>query len=309
MVYVVCVPLILAASWEHISINLAELTYELFGTEYVETVKVKIHANCRIRRVYFTNRIYADKDLPKAFKVNVSEESKKVKTSKTAKTDDKAPPPELAGSGDQDRITELNKQMGTPLPTSVAGHDYIRGIQSILNSIDKDPLRFWRKKVESGHVESVMDEDIRSSAIEVQGRNMQNNFITCPVDPEGSLGIRLPILNMLLKKTGEDFSFEITVIDNTNVRRQIVQTTFKKDMKAKVCVVCFPIRLSDSWERIDFNLAELTNELFGTEYVETAKIQIHANCRIRRVYFSDRLYSNEELPKDFKVNISEENEP
>lgn len=107
----------------------------------------QIHANCRIRRVYFTNRIYADKDLPKAFKVNVSEESKKVKTSKTAKTDDKAPPPELAGSGDQDRITELNKQMGTPLPTSVAGHDYIHGIQSILNSIDKDPLRFWRKKV------------------------------------------------------------------------------------------------------------------------------------------------------------------
>lgn len=67
---------------------------------------------------------------------------------------------------------------------------------------------------------------------------------------------------------------QFQVIDNTNVRRQIVQTTFKKDMKAKVCVVCFPIRLSDSWERIDFNLAELTNELFGTEYVETAKIQV-----------------------------------
>lgn len=97
--------------------------------------------------MYFTNGIYADKDLPKAFKVNVSEESKKAQTGKSAKTDDKAPPPEPGGSGDQDRITELNKQIGTPLPTSIAGHDYIRGIQSILNSIEKDPLRFWRLKV------------------------------------------------------------------------------------------------------------------------------------------------------------------
>lgn len=64
------------------------------------------------------------------------------------------------------------------------------------------------------------------------------------------------------------------VIDDKNVRRQIVQTTFRKQMKAMVRLVCFPLRLSDSWERIDLNLAELTNELFGTKYVETAKIQV-----------------------------------
>ena len=30
-------------------------------------------------------------------------------------------------------------------------------------------------------------------------------------------------------------------------------------------------------------------------------MQIHANCRIRRIYFSDRLYSEEELPPEFKL--------
>lgn len=50
MVYVVCVPLILAASWEHININLAELTDELFGTKYVETVKVQVSAGRFYRR-------------------------------------------------------------------------------------------------------------------------------------------------------------------------------------------------------------------------------------------------------------------
>nr|CAD7596024.1 unnamed protein product [Timema genevievae] len=31
--------------------------------------------------------------------------------------------------------------------------------------------------------------------------------------------------------------------------------------------------------------------------------RIHANCRIRRIYFSDRLYSEDELPADFKLYV------
>lgn len=32
-------------------------------------------------------------------------------------------------------------------------------------------------------------------------------------------------------------------------------------------------------------------------------IQIHANCRLRRVYFADRLYTEEELPAEFKLYL------
>ena len=39
----------------------------------------------------------------------------------------------------------------------------------------------------------------------------------------------------------------------------------------------------------------------GTNYIETLRVQIHANCRIRRIYFSDRLYNEEELPAEFKL--------
>ena len=31
------------------------------------------------------------------------------------------------------------------------------------------------------------------------------------------------------------------------------------------------------------------------------RVQIHANCRLRRIYFSDRVYSDEELPEEFKL--------
>lgn len=174
MVYVTCVPLILSASWKHININLAERTNDSFGTKYVETVKIQvrvhgwrqhrhmftnslyflflllflqIHANCRIRRVYFTDRLYSYRDLPKAFKVNISGASQTVLGKNTGMADKSSPAP--AGSeGPQGQGIEQSKQTeGSVLQTSAAGHDCMRGIQSILNSIEKDPLKLWKKNV------------------------------------------------------------------------------------------------------------------------------------------------------------------
>jgi hypothetical protein len=41
----------------------------------------------------------------------------------------------------------------------------------------------------------------------------------------------------------------------------------------------------------------------GTNYVETLRVQVHANCRVRRIYFSDKLYSEDELPPEFKLYV------
>ena len=62
-----------------------------------------------------------------------------------------------------------------------------------------------------------------------------------------------------------------------------------------------PMRLDEGWNQIQFNLSDFTRRAYGTNYIETVRVQIHANCRIRRIYFSDRLYSEEELPPEFKL--------
>lgn len=36
-------------------------------------------------------------------------------------------------------------------------------------------------------------------------------------------------------------------------------------------------------------------------YLETTRVQIHANVRIRRIYFTDQLHSDEDLPNEFKL--------
>lgn len=64
-----------------------------------------------------------------------------------------------------------------------------------------------------------------------------------------------------------------------------------------------PLKLDDGWNNIQLNLADLTKKAYGTNYVETLRVQVHANCRLRRIYFSDRLYSEEELPPEFKLYL------
>jgi len=61
------------------------------------------------------------------------------------------------------------------------------------------------------------------------------------------------------------------------------------------------MRLDEGWNQIQFNLSDFTRRAYGTNNIETLRVQIHANCRVRRIYFSDRLYSEEELPPEFKL--------
>lgn len=75
----------------------------------------------------------------------------------------------------------------------------------------------------------------------------------------------------------------------------------KSTTRVKPFICTMPMRLDEGWNQIQFNLSDFTRRAYGTNYIETLRVQIHANCRIRRIYFSDRLYSEEDLPPEFKL--------
>ncbi|CAG03700.1 unnamed protein product [Tetraodon nigroviridis] len=106
-------------------------------------------------------------------------------------------------------------------------------------SMESNHLSVWGKEVRNGYVQGVLDEETQSSTIELHGINTRTTYITCPPDPKDSLGIRLPFLNLLLKKTGEDFSFEITVSTHTihvwviNIDRQHVNNWPKSERNVR----------------------------------------------------------------------------
>ena len=91
------------------------------------------------------------------------------------------------------------------------------------------------------------------------------------------------------------------VLDDKNVRRRFRASNYQSSTRVKPFICTMPMRLDEGWNQIQFNLSDFTRRAYGTNYIETLRVQIHANCRIRRIYFSDRLYSEEELPPEFKL--------
>jgi hypothetical protein len=155
--------------------------------------------------------------------------------------------------------------------------------------------------VRNGHIKRITDRDIQSSVLEITGTNVSTNYIVCPADAKKTLGIKLPFLVMILKNLNKYFTFEVQVLDDKNVRRRFRASNYQSKTSVKPFICTMPMRLDEGWNQIQFNLSDFTRRAYGTNYIETLRVQIHANCRIRRIYFSDRLYSEEELPPEFKL--------
>ncbi|KAJ9557973.1 hypothetical protein OSB04_012587 [Centaurea solstitialis] len=193
------------------------------------------------------------------------------------------------------------------------------GFLSILYSLGSKPLQIWDKEDETnvgnrsiiisssvvvnGQVKRTQDDDIQSNILEIVGTNVQSTYITCPADPAATLGIKLPFLVMIVKNVKKYFTFEIQVLDDKNVRRRFRASNFQAMTRVKPFICTMPLRMDEGWNQIQLNLADLTRRAYGTNYVETLRVQVHANCRLRRIYFSDRLYSEEELPPEFKLYL------
>jgi hypothetical protein len=62
-----------------------------------------------------------------------------------------------------------------------------------------------------------------------------------------------------------------------------------------------PLKLDNGWNEIQFNLQDFCQKAFGTNFVHCCRVKIYANCRIARVYFNDRVYSEEEIPTEYKL--------
>ena len=87
------------------------------------------------------------------------------------------------------------------------------------------------------------------------------------------------------------------------MRRRFRVSNYQSSIRIQPFQCSMPIGLNIGWNQIKFNLQDLVRRTYGSSYLETIRLQIHANCLVRRIYFSDRLYPDEELPPDFKLTL------
>eukprot|EP00958_Prasinococcus_capsulatus_P019494 scaffold2408_cov386-Prasinococcus_capsulatus_cf.AAC.2 len=174
---------------------------------------------------------------------------------------------------------------------------------------------------------------IQSDVLELRGENLAKNFAECPGDPSKTLGIKLPFLTLLLKPLEEEggrrffFSFEVQSVDNTHATRRFRGSNYETTAQNHEAVCTLPLTLSKArddpraapppsragpltggvraraqgWNTVTMDLADFTKRAYGTVHQETQRVKIHANCRVRRVFFSDQVYPPDALPTDFKL--------
>ena len=175
------------------------------------------------------------------------------------------------------------------------------GFLSILYAIGSKPLQIWRKNINNGYVKRITDFEMQSSVIEICGANVSTCFLTCPSNPKQTLGVKMPFLVLLIKYLKKYFTFEVQVIDDKNVKRRFRASNYQSNTRVKPFICTIPMKLDEGWNQIHFNLTDFTRRAYGTNYLETLRVQIHANCRIRRIYFTDQLLSSKSIPAEYRA--------
>ncbi|CAK9004468.1 Cilia- and flagella-associated protein 20 (Basal body up-regulated protein 22) (Bug22p) (Flagellar-associated protein 20) [Durusdinium trenchii] len=186
---------------------------------------------------------------------------------------------------------------GTDAPAVLFRNSYQTGVFSIFYAIGRHPLYLWRAQVRNGHIRRLTDEHIGSAALEVAGNNVSTCQVTCPEQDRQTLGVKLPFLVLLVKNLNKYFAFEVEVLDDQGQKRRFKASNFHSGTKVGPFNCSMPLQLEPGWNQVMFNLADFTKRAFNSNYVETTRMTIHANCRLRRIFFMDRLYDVEDGEK------------
>eukprot|EP00435_Cladocopium_sp_Y103_P068016 s352_g30.t2 len=179
---------------------------------------------------------------------------------------------------------------GKDAPAVLFRNSFQSGVFSVFYAIGRHPLYLWNASVRNGHVRRITDEDIGSAALEICGNNVSTTTVTCPEEDRQTLGIKLPFLVLLVKNMKRYFAFEVEVLDDTGQRRRFKASNFDTGTKVGPFNCSMPLNLEPGWNQVMFNLEDFTKRAFNSNYVETTRLTIHANCRLRR-----------ELPPDFRL--------
>jgi len=175
------------------------------------------------------------------------------------------------------------------------------GVLSVFFSLGSEPLQLWDKKTREGQIEFVQDNILRSTVLEITGENISNNFISCPKDPKRTLGITLPHLVLQVRNLNRYFTFEVQILDDKNTKRRFRASTFQSTTRVKPYICTMPLQLDDGWNQIQIDLASFTKRAYGTTYTQTLQVQVHSNCRVRRIYFTEKIMNDEELPAALRL--------
>ena len=176
------------------------------------------------------------------------------------------------------------------------------GFTCIFHSVNKHSLAKWEKKIRNGTIKKLRDDELCSQVLEINAPKMAATYIMCPADPNQVLKIKNPILNMTVKNLNKYFAFDVQILDDKGVKRRFRASTHQNVTEVKPFYTKLPLTLEEGWNQINFPLQDFTMRCFGTNHVQTLRIQIYASCRLKRIFFSNKILQEQDIPLEFRLN-------
>lgn len=83
-------------------------------------------------------------------------------------------------------------------------------------------------------------------------------------------------------RPGEQPALPAQVLDDKNVRRRFRASNYQSTTRVKPFICTMPMRLDDGWNQIQFNLSDFTRRAYGTNYIETLRVQVRGSQALPR---------------------------
>ena len=77
------------------------------------------------------------------------------------------------------------------------------------------------------------------------------------------------------------------MLDDKNVRRRFRASNYQSTTRVKPFICTMPMRLDDGWNQIQFNLSDFTRRAYGTNYIETLRVQVRKEGKRERESLAD----------------------
>lgn len=154
---------------------------------------------------------------------------------------------------------------------------------------------------DDGKVTMVKDLEIKSSAAEIVSMGRYEETSVSFPDESQYIGTELPWLNLHFKNLQRFVAFTVEIEDDQGETRVFRTSNAQSVVRVTANTCNMPLELKLGWNKIEIDLAALTTRVFRTAYKHTNRICVYANCRLRRVYFSDRKYLDSEVPPSLRV--------
>ena len=182
---------------------------------------------------------------------------------------------------------------------------------SYRSTADAD-LSDWAVQIDStadGAVTLVYDDELN----ERSGRRQRVVDVRCFAGAAAAVAIRfppdnrfigssLPILNAQIKHVGSPLSIDVTIMDAAGIQRRIRTSNAVSSVSVTETSLTCPLALlAPTWNAIHIDMRELCQRVFVQHYAFIIAVSVTSSCRIRRVYLSDELYGDADLPAALRI--------